>query len=35
MATIDRWVLVDADDVEQDHEYDTYSEAESAARRRP
>lgn len=31
MSTISRYVLVDANDNEQDHEYDDYAAAESAA----
>ena len=33
MSTITRYVLVDADDNEQDYEYERYTEAESDARR--
>lgn len=29
--TIDRYVLVDQDDYEQDHEYERYDEAQAAA----
>jgi len=32
--TIDRWVLVDIDGIEEEHEYELYDEAEAEASRR-